>query len=156
MHVRIWGILGLVMKSMTPLYSAKVGVSSKCCGFSSCGLSWVLAAQWVPGRGREQFCDVRLGAKSLTPRPLTFSASLFCDSLVMVKIRHSWPTCVVSVFGGSRLTASNGRPRIGRVAQSKSKFLVFSLFVFQRMRSGFSAHLLATISWPKNRPSLNF
>ena len=76
-------------------------------------------------------------AQSLTQKPLTFSASLFCDLFIMVKIRHSWPTCVVSVFGGSRLTASNGWPRIGRVAQSKSKFVVLSLFVFQKTWSGF-------------------
>ena len=71
-------------------------------------------------------------AKSLTPKPLTFSASLFCDSLVMVRIRHSWPTCVVNLVWGIRLTAFNGGPRTGRVAQSTSKFVVLSLFFVEK------------------------
>ena len=89
-------------------------------------------------------------AQSLTQKPLTFSASLFCDLFIMVKIRHSWPTCVVSVFGGSRLTASNGRPRIGRVAQSKSKFVVLSLCFSKnavRILSPFFGHDFVANNW---------
>ena len=40
-------------------------------------------------------------AQSLTQKPLTFSASLFCDLFIIVKNRHYWPTCVVRVLGGA-------------------------------------------------------
>ncbi len=73
-------------------------------------------------------------AKSLTQKPLTFSASLFCHSRVMVKIRHSWPTCVVNVVWGIRLTAFTGGPRTGRVVQSTSKFVVLNLFFVDKKR----------------------
>jgi hypothetical protein len=68
----------------------------------------------------------------------------------MVEIRHSWPTCVVNVVWGIRLTAFNGGPRTGRVVQSTSKLVVLSLFLLKnavRILSPFFGHDFVAKNW---------
>ena len=127
MHLRIWGILGGHKKDDATVLSES-GCFLQVLWFQQ--LRFVLGSCCPSGSlvvVENSFVTFVL-AKSLTQEPLTVSASWFCDSLVMVKIRHSWPACVVNVVWGIRLTAFNGGPRTGRVVQSTSKFVVLNEF----------------------------
>ena len=96
---------------------------SQFCCFSSCGMSCVLSAPVGPYPRREEFCAVCLGRISKI-KPLTFSVTLTSDLFVTVKFGRLSPahSCCQRVLG-CRITASSGRPHIGRMPQSECKFV---------------------------------
>jgi len=108
------------------------GYFSQILCFGPCGLSFVFYGPSGSLVEPEHSFVRFVLPKSLMQQPRTFSASSFCASFIIVKIRHSWPTCVLDVVWGIRLTAFNRGPRTGRVGQSTSKFVVLGLFLVEK------------------------
>ena len=104
-----------------------------------------LLSQWVPGRGREQFRDVRLG-KISDPK----AANVFCIFVLRFACHGENSSFLAHLYcqrvWGIRPTAFNGGPRTGRVAQSTSKFVVLSLFFVEKRGPNFDL-----IFWPRLR-----
>ena len=115
-------------KSMTSLCSTCTGVSANSVVSAVAGCLVFFRLQWVLFPVEKSF--VRFAwAESPTSKPLTFSVTLTSDLFVTFKFGRLSPahSCCQRVLG-CRITASSGRPHIGRMPQSESKFVAQSGF----------------------------
>ena len=119
---------------------------SQFCCFSSCGMSCVLSAPVGPFPRREEFCAVCLGRISKI-KPLTFSVTLTSDLFVTVKFGRLSPahSCCQRVLG-CRVTASSGRPHIGRMPSPSASLWLSVFFVCKN-----AVRILSPFFWPRFR-----
>ena len=104
MYLQILGIFGSDIKGRTSLCLAKADLSHKCCVSAVASCLVFFRSDWVPC-SIGAMCYVRFVLASSDAKAANLFCIFVCDLLIMVRICHAWPICVVSVFRGIRLTA---------------------------------------------------